>query len=675
MDSERTLYLSSLIPFDNTCMVRAAGGLLKYLEKMRVGIELEESNVRVPVLNLKIFSLNNQVILDDTAYSALQIFQRESHPSVYKSGTMSSAKEGLSLFGMMNRCKSQIGSRMLRLWFLRPYRDCNLLKRRQDAIGFFVNPRNIEVLSTLQDCLKNIKNISRVMSRMVQAQASVADWQALYKTAYNAIYIGDVCRAQSQDIEIFKKISNCFNEDLHRIATLISKIVDFDESITQGRFVVKPNVDEDLDERKRTYNGLPEFMTKVAREELNNLSDEISECNVIYLPQIGYLLAIPKKDVADKQESNFDMPGLTFVFLSNNMVHYKSASTKELDQLLGDTQCEITDHETSIMHRLQNMILEHSNVLMDVMDLAAELDCLMSLADCAREFGYVRPTMVTNAIIEIKNGRHPLQELCCTPFVPNDTLSGEANSKMKILTGPNASGKSIYLKQVALIVFLAHTGSFVPAKSAVIGLVDRIYTRIRTLESVSVGLSSFMIDINQMSDSLRGATHNSLVIVDEFGKGTEMVDGLALLTSSLSFWLDKGDNCPHVFVSTHFHSLIQDKLLQRSPLLQYMTMETLHDGEELVFLYQLVEGHTNSSYASHIASQVGLPREIIKRGIEVSDLIQRNQPVHRVDSPGTDEQYKRCAKIVDRFLSLDLCNDDLKSFLENYVLPVSKGQL
>lgn len=328
------------------------------------------------------------------------------------------------------------------------------------------------------------------------------------------------------------------------------------------------------------------------------------------------------------------------------------------------------------MHKLQNTVLEHSKVLLDVIDLCAELDCLMSLASSAREFNYTRPTIVRDSVIEVKGGRHPLQEICCSPFVPNNIFNGQENSgKIKVLTGPNASGKSVYLKQVALIVYLAHIGSFVPAEEAAIGPVDRIFTRIKSFESVSVGLSTFMLDINQMSEALRNATEKSLVIVDEFGKGTEMVDGLALLSSCLKYWNAMEDMCPHVYVSTHFHSLIHQHLLPKSPLIKYMTMETIHDGDELLFLYQLIEGHTSSSYASHIASQAGLPQEIVKRGTEVSDLIRQNKPIHRVDTAGTDIQLKRSSAIVNRFLELDLEHDDLQIFLRDFVLPVSKGQL
>jgi len=404
-------------------------------------------------------------------------------------------------------------------------------------------------------------------------------------------------------------------------------------------------------------------MTKVAREELSKLSSSITECNVVYLPQLGYLLAIPCTPEM-KEEKDFALDGLEFVFLSNNRVHYKSASTRELDSLLGDTQCEITDHETAIMHRLQTVVLEHTKVLMDVMDCCAELDCLISLALCARENNYVCPQLTTSSVLSIEQGRHPLQELCVNQFVPNDTVFHKDSGRLKILTGPNASGKSVYLKQVGLIVFLAHIGSFVPADSAIVGITDRIFTRIHTRETVSVGLSTFMIDLNQVATAVQGATDNSLVIIDEFGKGTATIDGLSLLSATLRYWLARGSGCPKTLVSTHFHGLIRQNLLPQSALVKYQTMEVMQEEEELVFLYQLVDGHADSSFACHIASLAGIPDELIKRAHQVTELIRSNKPLQRKDMmENTEDQDKRFKSIVTKFLKLDLEHADLQAFL------------
>lgn len=549
---------------------------------------------------------------------------------------------------------------------MQPSCDIVILRQRLSAVTFFVNPRNAEVTSSLQDALKQIKNVPRILKMMQQAQPSISDWQTLYKTAYNAIGIGDVCRAQTADIYIFQKISESFTEDLHYVANLISKIVDFDESHATGRFIVRPNVDPDLDTKKRTYNGLPDLMTQVAKQELSKLSEDIHECNVIYLPQLGYLLAIPcTQEMLTTQD--FQIPGLEFVFLSNNVVHYKSESTHALDAKLGDTQCEITDQETQIMHRLQNSILEKSAVLYSVMEYAAELDCLLAFAASAKDNNYVCPTLTNDNTIKIHAGRHPLQEVCVTTFVPNDTLSSTKDGKMKFLTGPNASGKSVYLKQVGCISFMAHIGSFVPAESATICMLDGLHTRIHTQQSISVGLSTFMLDLNQMATALKSATRSSLVIIDEFGKGTDVADGTSLLVAILRHWLDLGDDCPHLFISTHFHSILKQGLLPPSPHLRCQTMEVLQNGTEMVFLYQLTDGQADYSYASHISSMAGLPDEIIERGQQVSELLKENKPIPRIDEDKAEAQLTRYQAMVEKLMNVDLNNVNIKEFLHNFV--------
>ncbi|PKU27755.1 hypothetical protein llap_21941 [Limosa lapponica baueri] len=335
--------------------------------------------------------------------------------------------------------------------------------------------------------------------------------------------------------------------------------------------------------------GLSDFLTEVARKELETLENHIPSCCVIYIPLIGFLLSIPRlPSMVDK--SDFEIEGLDFMFLSEDKLHYRSARTKELDSLLGDLHCEIRDQETLIMHQLQTKILEKSEVLNSVIEYTAHLDVLLALAVMARENAYSRPRFTHRHGFHIKDGRHPLMELCAKTFVANPVNSGEATRRIKIVTGPNSSGKSVYLKQVGLIVFMALIGSYVPASEAEIGVIDGIYTRIHSRESVSVGLSTFMIDLNQVAKAVNNATERSLVLIDEFGKGTNTLDGLALLAAVLRYWISQGTQCPQVFVSTNFHSLMQLELLPDTPLLEYLTMETHQDGEELIFFYQIKQG-------------------------------------------------------------------------------------
>ncbi|XP_055427093.1 mutS protein homolog 5 isoform X4 [Bubalus kerabau] len=620
--TEKILFLSSIIPFDCLLMVRALGGLLKFLGRRRIGVELEDYNVSVPILGFKKFVLTNLVSIDQDTYSVLQIFKSESHPSVYK--VTSGLKEGLSLFGILNRCRCKWGEKLLRLWFTRPTQDLGELNSRLDVIQFFLLPQNLDMAQMLHRLLGHIKNVPLILKRMMLSHTKVSDWQVLYKTVYSALGLRDACRSLPQSIQLFRDIAQEFSDDLHHIASLIGKVVDFEGSLAENRFTVLPNIDPEIDEKKRRLMGLPSFLTEVARKELENLDSRIPSCSVIYIPLIGFLLSIPRLP-SMVETSDFEIEGLDFMFLSEEKLHYRSARTKELDALLGDLHCDIRDQETLLMHQLQCQVLARAAVLTRVLDLASRLDVLLALASAARDYGYSRPRYSPQLLgVRIQNGRHPLMELCARTFVPNSAECGGDAGRVKVITGPNSSGKSIYLKQ-------------------------------------------------QVAKAVNNATERSLVLVDEFGKGTNTVDGLALLAAVIRHWLALGPMCPHVFVATNFLSLVQLQLLPQGPLVQYLTMEICEDGDDLVFFYQVCEGVARASHASHTAAQAGLPEKLIARGKQVSDLIRSGKPIKPVKELLKEKQMENCQTLVDKFLKLDLEDPslDLDIFMSQEVLPAA----
>ncbi|XP_072584223.1 mutS protein homolog 5 isoform X4 [Vulpes vulpes] len=673
--TEKILFLSSIIPFDCLLTVRALGGLLKFLGRRRIGVELEDYNISVPILGFKKFVLTHLVSIDQDTYSVLQIFKSEPHPSVYK--VASGLKEGLSLFGILNRCRCKWGEKLLRLWFTRPTQDLEELNSRLDVIQFFLLPQNLDMAQMLHRLLGHIKNVPLILKRMKLSHTKTSDWQVLYKTVYSALGLRDACRSLPQSIQLFQDIAQEFSDDLHHIASLIGKVVDFEGSLAENHFTVLPNIDPDIDEKKRRLMGLPSFLTEVARKELENLDSRIPSCSVIYIPLIGFLLSIPRLP-SMAEASDFEIEGLDFMFLSEGKLHYRSTRTKELDALLGDLHCDIRDQETLLMHQLQCQVLARAAVFTRVLDLASRLDVLLALASAARDYGYSRPRYSPRLLgVRIQNGRHPLMELCARTFVPNSAECGGDRGRVKVITGPNSSGKSIYLKQVGLITFMALVGSFVPAEEAEIGAVDAIFTRIHSCESISLGLSTFMIDLNQVAKAVNNATKQSLVLIDEFGKGTNTVDGLALLAAVLRHWLALGPTCPHIFVATNFLSLVQLQLLPQGPLVQYLTMETCEDGDNLIFFYQVCEGLAKASHASHTAAQAGLPDQLLTRGKEVSDLIRSGKPIKPVKELLKEKQMENCQMLVDKFLKLDLedPNLDLDLFMSQEVLPAGTAIL
>lgn len=342
-----------------------------------------------------------------------------------------------------------------------------------------------------------------------------------------------------------------------------------------------------------------------------------------------------------------------------------------------------TDKEIEIIQELAVRILEYEELLVATSDVMGELDCLVALADGALKYTLVAPHMSKENIIHITGGRHPLQEMTVRSYVSNDTLlrggAGTASEHMissqslshtqqedpstLLMTGPNYSGKSVYLKQIAIIVFMAHIGSYVPAQSATIGLTDKIITRIATRESVSRDQSSFMIDLQQVALATSLATRRSLVVIDEFGKGTNSCDGAGLACGVLEYFLSLGTERPKVLAATHFHEIFQNGFLSDTKWLSFGHMEVRVDKEadlaedQLTYLYNFVAGKSLSSFGTVCAALNGIDPAIVLRADELILLSARGEDLVAACSRISEEEANDLAaaeKLARSFLDLDL---------------------
>ena len=648
-------------------MNRACGALLKYLDKNRVGgLNLECGGV--PILAIKPFTPQDVICVDESTLSALQIFNTRWQTSGSRAGSWNQSREGNSIFSLLNRCKSVHGSRQLKYLLRCLPTKIEVIQSRQEAVAYFSQPDKIEVIKTMQDCLKKIKLISRCLKKLSASQASVQDWKITRNTITNMLALGQVCAshasAHPEAPEILQRMASLAIEraDFNTTVRYIEKVFEVQESEENCRFVVKKGVDESLDAKKRVHNGLPDLLHELATEEVENLPECMRSCTMLYVPQIGYMLAIQPWLNMPTNAEDFHFPDLKFMFIANNVPHFKSQRCLELDESMGDTATNICDHETSIMIALSAHILKQSALLTDFAHLASQLDCLLALALVAKENDWCRPSMNEEETMIIREGRHPLQEKCVSTFVSNSTFMGGEHDKLMILTGPNACGKSVYLKQIGLIVFLAHLGSWVPATFAQIPIIDAIYTRIQTVDSVSLGLSAFTVDLDQVSTALNHATSKSLVLLDEFGKGTCDVDGQALLASALEYWLAKGpSNCPTLVVSTHFHS-VKTLLNDFEDYISYMTFEVGHESDgELIYLYQIKPGTTTHSEANQVAKKAGIDPKILQRSHHILDVLSNGQPLKM---PEEDQiGFSQMQSTIDEFLNTELNEENLAEML------------
>jgi DNA mismatch repair protein MSH5 len=337
------------------------------------------------------------------------------------------------------------------------------------------------------------------------------------------------------------------------------------------------------------------------------------------------------------------------------------------------TSSNFKDREVEIIHELTVKVLGHEDAIISASDILGEFDSLLALARGAGQFNWTAPRMTTENIIHIQGGRHPLQEVVVPTFISNDCylaggsgmddgMQSDSGSSEKtsiaraedpstlILTGPNHSGKSVYLKQIALIVYLSHIGSFVPADRAHIGITDRILTRVATRESVSRNESAFSIDLRQVAFAMNFATRQSLILVDEFGKGTDNTDGAGLMAALLAYITSRGADRPKLLAATHFHEIFENGFLEESPELALAHMDVRVElgaptvEDQVTYLYQLVHGRSIASFGSRCASMNGVDEAVVERAEEIVLLQARNEDLEVACSRLSDAETRKLAR-------------------------------
>ena len=666
----------------NASCVRAAGAVLKYVDRRNVlGRDLDGNGQNSTVLTIRPLIIEDVLTVDEATFAALQIFHSPDKMSASKAGSWNRQREGLSVFNTLNRCKSILGSNYMRHLCRCPLANMAAILERQEAVAYFAHPKQIEMVAALKKQIKDVKNVPKILRIVSTTQIGVKEWKALRKSVLSLVQICNICRmSQGRGIRIIEQMASTASEELKYVTNLLETVMDTEMTTKRGRFTAKSGVDVRLDEMRHLQDGLPDLLSRVVDEEILTLPNYITKATMVYVPQVGYLLAVQpwlsestekgdSRATQDVKEAFENVPGAQLMFCANGVPHYKTKACAELDDSLGDTASAIAEQETFVMINLIRLILAHTENILLPSRFCSLLDCILSMAEVASVNNWCRPNIKRDGTFDIDGGRHMLQEQCTENFVSNATrLGGSDKPKIMILTGPNASGKSVHLKQVGLITYLAHMGCFVPAQKAEIPLVDRIHSRLLTVDSLHLGLSAFAVDLNQMALAFSSVTSRSLLLLDEFGKGTRQPDGEALLAASIE-WLSKLDETsqPFVIVSTHFQRIKAVLDFRVTPAtIAYFTFDIMQQNEELVFLYKLIEGFSGrSSKALETAKRAGLSQSLIKRSEAILETVlsKGGKPLE----PRKDVlKVEKALDVANTFFSLDLANDDsLQEFLKN----------
>ncbi|KAF9783468.1 muts domain V-domain-containing protein [Thelephora terrestris] len=673
-----SIRMANFASFDQSPLcLGAVGALLDHLIRERAVGDLSDEGLDVRGIELLTFDRVMHINLD--ALHSLQVFDPEDHASLHSD----KFKEGLSIYGILNNTRTTLGRNLLREWLLRPSLSLPIIAARHAAVACFVNPDNITTAGDIQGHMSGIKNTPRAFKMLKSGRGKVQDWQGVVKFAFHAAMIRDSLAelVHANHVDVLKKLFGVLDLNMLRdVGTIINETIDWEECINAGRVCVQQHIDEELDNRKHIYAGLDTVLAKVAQQVASTAPDVVKTLNVVYFPQLGFLICVPMLEEWSSRGQINDLDGWTFQFSSEAHVYFKSQQMTDLDTHIGDLHTSIVDRELEIIEELLQRVIVYEEALTQICDLCAELDCLLSFAQAARTYNLNMPDMCEGNVTKIIKGRHPLQELVVDTFVPNDVhivggpptpiVSGEQGDGQEeeapnvvICTGANACGKSVYLKQTALIQYMAQIGCFVPAESARLGLVDKIFTRVQTRESVSKEQSAFMIDLNQVSFALRNCTEHSLIILDEFGKGTLSTDGAGLFCGVIKHLVNRTSGCPKILAATHFHQVAAEILKSSDSRVSFVHMQVMFSssstgkplapvsgvdipvvgsrpGEKITYLYRVVKGFADHSHAARCAELCGLPHTVVERAEHVSALLAAHELEKLLDEDMTEEELR-----------------------------------
>ncbi len=576
--------------------VRAAGGILQYLKET-------EGAALALLTGLRVYSLSEFMTLDAATRRNLELTE-----------TLRGELKG-SLLGVLDQTITPMGKRRIRQWVSQPLLDAERIHKRQDGVAYFVSHSMLR--AELQAALKPLSDLERLTNRILSGHAQPRDLVAMRETLLQLPEVEKVIKGKEEQngINLTSSFLPSFDDCTEQLSLLQSAIDDDPPSTLQNTGVIRSGHSPELD-------GVIEA-SRHAREWINNLEPAerqrtgIKTLKVGYNKVFGYYIEISQGQAANAPPEYIRKQTLV------NAERYITPEMKEYETLVLNAEERIHEIEARLFHEICSELMKSAGRLLDTAHALAELDVLSALAEAAALGNYILPEIREDNGLDIRDGRHPVVEqmLHGERYVPND-ITFEPGEVIRIITGPNMSGKSTYLRQAALIALMAQMGSFVPAASASIGLVDRIFTRIGAQDEIHAGQSTFMVEMIEVANILHHATSRSLLILDEIGRGTSTYDGVSIAWAVVEYIHNHPQLRAKTLFATHYHELTQ--LADLLPgVRNYNVAVTEADGN-VVFLHKIIPGGADRSYGIHVAQLAGLPRPVIQRATEIMSELEKS---------------------------------------------------
>ncbi|MBI5183629.1 MAG: DNA mismatch repair protein MutS [Nitrospinae bacterium] len=518
-----------------------------------------------------------------------------------------------SLIELLDLTVTAMGGRRLKDWILKPLLDIERIKERHEAVEEFkINPL---LRDELRGFFKGIYDIERITGRITLSAANARDLIALKRSINLLPKIEDLLIGISSGL-IHQLLTGWDN--LIEIGELIEKGIDDDPPLgLKDGGLIKGGFNGELDELRKISREGKEWITNL--EDLERQRTGIGSLKVRYNKVYGYYIEVTKKNLPLVPEGYIRKQSLV------NTERFISPELKEYESKILGAEERIIELEYEIFNKIREEIAGEGKRIQKVARIIAELDLLLSLAEVAHRYNYVRPVINEGDSIDIIEGRHPILEQVDRGerFIPNDTHIDCHENQILIITGPNMAGKSTYLRQVALIVLMAQIGGFVPAKETTIGIVDRIFTRVGAHDNLLRGQSTFMVEMNETANILNNATSRSLIILDEIGRGTSTFDGVSIAWSVVEYIHDSERVGARTLFATHYHELTELSMILKR--VKNYNIAVREWNEEIIFLRKIVKGGADKSYGIQVARLAGLPAEVLKRAKEVMMNLEESE--------------------------------------------------